>query len=230
MFSFGLLFSLKPLCGSGKSFGAPSNQLTSIPQLVQCVYVRASLGFDSTSREKLGELAKMSSDTKNSFSLNWFQRMGLIWCFVMSPEHENTWSVLERVTHCVDEVCMGVFKCTSTCTYACVCVCVWYFAYFLLVYRATWKFPCAGWDCLLFSLQTRPKHVGATLTIVAFHRSRSRLYLFDQWMWTVEVCVRYCQFAVSWRHQSWMEKNCCRISYYLCFSAAQPEKWKGSEL
>lgn len=230
MFSFGLLFSLKPLCGSGKSFGAPSNQLTSIPQLVQCVYMRASLGFDSTSREKLGELAKMSSDTKNSFSLNWFQRMGLIWCFVMSPEHENTWSVLERVTHCVDEVCMGVFKCTSTCTYASVCVCV-----------------CGILPIFYWFIEPHESFPALDEIVCFFHYKQDQSMLEQPWLlwlftdlgpdftsltsgcelWRCAYVTASLLLAEGIKAE-W-KKN-CRISYYLCFSAAQPEKWKGSEL
>ena len=59
VFSFGLLFSLKPLCGSGKSIVGPLNQLPAfLGWFGACTRGPEALGPDSVSQVRLSELAK----------------------------------------------------------------------------------------------------------------------------------------------------------------------------
>lgn len=189
------VFSLKPLCGFEKSTAGPLNSSEHCLVSMMHVHVGCCFGPWQYELREAQWISKMPLDTKNSFSLNLFQRMGLIWFVCLkSPEHENTQSVRERVTNSVVGVRVFMYMHMNV---ICVSVharrlCVWHFAYCLLVYTATWKFHWAGWDCLLFALKTWPKLCWRSLYFCGFfYWTWSRLYLFDQWMWTVEVPFSY---------------------------------------
>ena len=113
---------------------------------------------------------------------------------------------------------MGVFKCTY-----CLCVCG--ILSVLLVYRATSKFHHSGWDCLLLSLQTRPKYACANLYCCGFSQISVQtlpLFFFSffflrQWMWIVEVCAHVTASLLLAEHIECEWKKTVAIHHaYLC--------------
>lgn len=116
------LFSLKPLCGSVKSIAGPLNSTQHSCWYHACT--RGPLLWALTvwvSQEKLGELAKRPQILKIVSLWTRFSVWDSFDVCVLSPEHENTWSVLERVTNCGCWECACYMWCKFTCTYACVC-------------------------------------------------------------------------------------------------------------
>ena len=172
-------------------------------------------------QEKLSELAKLSSDAKNSFSelVSAFGTHLMCVCVSRTWNHMiSGWKPYKLCIVCVHCV-LTLWVCLSV-HIACVCVVFCLFYWFIGPHQSFTTLDEIVCFCHYKQDQNMPEQ---TSTVVVSHRSPSRLYLFFFFSFFFApvdvncggVRTRYCQFALSRTHRMWMEKNCCNTSRLL---------------
>lgn len=172
-------------------------------------------------QEKLSELAKLSSDAKNSFSelVSAFGTHLMCVCVSRTWNHMiSGWKPYKLCIVCVHCV-LTLWVCLSV-HIACVCVVFCLFYWFIGPHQSFTTLDEIVCFCHYKQDQNMPAQ---TSTVVVSHRSPSRLYLFffsfflRQWMWIVEVCAHVTASLLLAEHIECEWKKTVAIHHaYLC--------------